>query len=163
MLPCWKLTKVIFAESFYESKSNDTNLGDMDIVLPRLRSLKHEKSVKRKLSPGGHQAGYHPLISTTDYIWDTLHGNSKKNVEFWWAFAWKLPKCGVQKHASTLYVAMVTKGGRSWFKISFLFWHFASFNLSESFTLVAQGVLEKFEEVYLGGGGAQSTPWLGEG
>ena len=42
-----------------------------------------KKSAKQKLSPGRHQAKYQAQVSTTDYIWNTLHENSKKNVQFW--------------------------------------------------------------------------------
>ena len=50
----------------------------MVIVLLNLMSLKPEKSAKRTLSPGRNQAEYQAQISTTDYIWDSLHGNSTK-------------------------------------------------------------------------------------
>ena len=64
----------------------------MAIVLPNLRSLKHEKSAKQKFwqtfslarNKLSENKNYHhdvecqAQISTTDYIWDTLHGNSKQ-------------------------------------------------------------------------------------
>ena len=51
----------------------------MEIVLPILRSLKHEKSAKRKLSPGRHLAEYLAQIFTTDYSSAILYGSSKKH------------------------------------------------------------------------------------
>ena len=59
--------------------------------------------------------------STTDYIWDTLHGNSKERRVLA-SFYVKLPKCVFQKHASTLDFAMGIKGARRRLKNIFLFW-----------------------------------------
>ena len=48
-----------------------------------------------------------------------------------------------------LYVAMVPKGGRRPLKKTFLGLKIKSFNLSESFKSVAEGILEVHEEVHL--------------
>ena len=54
---------------------------------------------------------------------------------------------------------MVTKGGRRRLKIHFVL-QSSPLKLSESFKSIAQGVLQIFEEVYLGGK-ICSPPWLG--
>ena len=62
-----------------KTKLNDTILVAMEIVLPILRSLKHEKECETKLSPGRHLAEYLAQIFTTDYSSAILHGSSKKH------------------------------------------------------------------------------------
>ena len=49
------------------------------------------------------------------------------------------------KHASTLGIAMVTKGGRRQLKTKCIFLKISSFEKSDSFNSVAQGVLEMLE------------------
>ena len=79
------------------------------------------------------------------------------------SFCMKTAEMCFSKHASTLSVAMVTKGGWGGLKITVCF-EISSFKLSESFKSVAQGVLEIFEEVYLGEKCAPPPPlWLGYG
>ena len=73
------------------------------------------------------------------------------------------------KYASSFGVAIVTKGGGRRLKINFVL-QISTFKRSENLKSVAQGVLEIFEEVYLGrgvGGGGWGWggwalgPWLG--
>ena len=51
----------------------------MEIVLPILRSLKHEKECETKTVTGRHLAEYLAQIFTTDYSSAILHGSSKKH------------------------------------------------------------------------------------
>ena len=64
----------------------------------------------------------------------------------------KIAPKGFQKHASTLCVAMVTKGWKRFENYIFVL-KINSLQFSESFKSLAQGVFEIFEEVYRGGGG----------
>ena len=102
-------------------------------------------------------------MSTTDYIWNTLHGNSKNSSSSGELLHETAELC-FQKHASALDVAMVTKDGRRRLKNNFFVLKSSSFKLSESFKSVAQGVVEILEEVYLGKGAQYLPPppsWLG--
>ena len=99
----------------------------MEIVLPILRSLKHEKSAKRKLSPGRHLEEYLAQIFTTDYSSAILHGSSKKHRVLV-SFGMKTAEMPFSKHASTLNVAMVTKGGRRRLKTKLLFFNLIHLN-----------------------------------
>ena len=53
---------------------------------------------------------------TQQILFRTLFMEIAKHFEFWEPLVWKLPKCVVKKHASTLGIAMVTKGGRTQIK-----------------------------------------------
>ena len=76
--PCWKLTSVTFYERLKKPKSNDTILRAMAIVLPNLRSLKHEKESERKIvtrTPSSRisSPNFHNRLHLA-----TRHWNSKK-------------------------------------------------------------------------------------
>ena len=65
----------------------------------------------------------------------------------------KTAKMCFTKHASTLDVTLVTKDRPRRYKKGIFVLKTRSCKLSESFNSIAEGVLEIFEEVYLGGGG----------
>ena len=119
------------------------NVVVYSIKAGKRRKLSETKIVTRTQSSRISSPNFHIRL-----LRDTLKGHSE-NVEFWWAFVWKLPKYIFQKHASTLDVAMVTKGGQRRLENIFVLKN-TSFKLSESFEPTAKGVLQIFEEVYQG-------------
>ena len=84
----------------------------MVVVVLILRSMKHEKECETKTVTTTPSSG---ILRPNRHNRFHLGHPSKikqKTFEFWGDFAWKLLKYVVRKHASTLGVAMVTKGGR---------------------------------------------------
>ena len=119
LFPLLKVKKSTFFWKFIKTKSNDTILVAMEIILPNLRSLKHEneyemKIVTRTPSSGISSPNFHNRLH-----WGHSSWNWHKIIQFWLAFACKLTKCVVHKNASTLDIAMAIKGGRRRLKINF--------------------------------------------
>ena len=114
----------------------------MEMVVPNLRPLKHEKECETKTVTSTPSSGKSiPNFHNRLHLGKLLHA----------------AEICFQKHASTLDVAIVTKGGPSRLKNKF-------FKLSESFNSEAQGFLEIFDEVYMGGGTMcppPPIPWMG--
>ena len=84
-------------------------------------SLKHEKGCQTKLSPGRHKADYQAQISTTNYIWDTLHGNSTKTSSSGELLNQNCRNVLFKNMLNSISVAMVTMGKRRRLKINFCF------------------------------------------
>ena len=84
-----------------------------------------------------------------DYSRDTLHGNSKKHRVMARFCMKTVEMCFFKKTYSNFGCCLVTKGGWRRLKIIFVL-KISLFKLSENFKFVAHGVLEIFEEVYLG-------------
>ena len=125
----------------------------MEIGLPCLRLLKHEKdsdmkTVTRTPSGGISSPHFHKRLHLGQSPW-----KKQKHVEFWLAFAWQ--------HCRNVFFKSIRQlwrcyGNQRWAKAvenSFLVLKISSFKLSESLKSVAQGVLEIFEEMDLEGGG----------
>ena len=89
--------------------------------IAQFKVVEAQISAKRKLSPGRHQAKYQAQIFTTDYI-RTLSMELAKTHRVLVSFCMKTAEMRFQKHAPTLDVAMVIKGGWRRLKINFLFW-----------------------------------------
>ena len=142
-----KANKNNFFLKLIKTKTNHNILGAMVIVLPKVVEARervrnehfHQDAIKRNIKPKLQQITF-----------GTLFTEIVKQAEFWWAFAWKLPKCAVQKHVSSLDGAMVTKGGLRRLKDNFVLWKLVK--LSERLKSVAQADIDIFEEVYLGRG-----------
>ena len=109
-------------------------------------------SVKQNLSPGRYQADYQALTSTTDYIWDTLHGNSTKTSRSG-ELLHETAKMCFSKKCVNFGRCYGNHGLAEAFEKSIIVLKISSFKFAESFKSVAQGVLEIFEQVYMGGGG----------
>ena len=159
LFPCWKSTKLPFSESLSKTKSDDTTLVAMLIVLSNLRPLKHKKECGIKFATMTASSGISSPNSHNRLHLGYSSWKLAKTFEFCEAFVWRLPKFVVQKHASTLDVALVTKGGRMRLKTDL---KNKLSKLSENLKFVAQGVLEIFDKVYLGGTLCPPPPsWLG--
>ena len=141
-----------------KTKSDDTILVAIVIVLSNLRSLKHERArndiVTMTSSSGTSSRNFLNRLHFRYSSWKLANSSSSGEL---------LHENGrnFSKHASTLDVAMVTNGRQRRLKSNFVL-KLKSFNFSDSFKSVPQGGLEILDEVYLGGGGGtMCPPWLG--